>query len=69
LQLTGYGYALSNDANHLLRFQHFQKSGSGRSWNLIDAETNSNVSIHNKCTSWGGDMVAGAFGELVVVSA
>jgi hypothetical protein len=65
----GNGYALSNDANHLLRF------GTGKTpvvedlGNLIDAENSQAISIHNKCTSWGGDMVADAFGKLVIISA
>ena len=36
---------------------------------LVDAESNKGISIHNKCTSWGGDMVADAFGKLVIISA
>jgi hypothetical protein len=27
------------------------------------------MSIHNKCSSWGGDMIADAFGKLYVISA
>ncbi|MEI9956835.1 MAG: hypothetical protein WDM90_11150 [Ferruginibacter sp.] len=38
--------------------------------NLVDAEDNkSGISIHNKCTSWGGDMIADAYGKLYVISA
>jgi Secretion system C-terminal sorting domain len=38
--------------------------------NLIDAESNKGgISIHNKCTSWGGDMVADAYGKLYIISA
>jgi Secretion system C-terminal sorting domain len=38
--------------------------------NLIDADENKNgISIHNRCTSWGGDMVADAYGKLYVISA
>ncbi|MEO5893438.1 MAG: T9SS type A sorting domain-containing protein [Ferruginibacter sp.] len=65
----GYGYALSNDANHLIRFSTSKNPVVEDLGNLIDAESNKGVSIHNKCTSWGGDMVADAFGKLVVVSA
>ncbi len=65
----GYGYALSNDANHLIRFSTSKKPVVEDLGNLIDAEINKGISIHNKCTGWGGDMVADAFGKLVVVSA
>ena len=37
--------------------------------NLVDGENNKGISIHNKCSSWGGDMVADAFGKLVIISA
>jgi hypothetical protein len=65
----GYGYAISNDANHLIRFTTDKKSVVEDLGNLIDAENNQGISIHNKCTSWGGDVVADAFGKLVIISA
>ncbi|MEO6550358.1 MAG: T9SS type A sorting domain-containing protein [Ferruginibacter sp.] len=65
----GNGYALSNDANHLLRFTTGKNPEVSDLGNLVDAESNKGVSIHNKCTSWGGDMVADAFGKLVIISA
>jgi len=65
----GNGYALSNDANHLIRFTTGKNPIVEDLGNLVDAEVNKGMSIHNKCTSWGGDMVADAFGKLVVVSA
>ncbi|MEP7144873.1 MAG: T9SS type A sorting domain-containing protein [Ferruginibacter sp.] len=65
----GYGYALTNDANHLIRFSTAKNPVVMDLGNLIDAESNKTISIHNKCSSWGGDMVADAFGKLVVISA
>ena len=65
----GYGYALSNDANHLVKFSTSKKPVITDLGALIDAEGNNTVSIHNKCTSWGGDMIADAFGKLIVISA
>ncbi len=65
----GNGYALSNDANHLIKFTTGKTPVVEDLGNLVDAEANKGMSIHNKCTSWGGDMVADAFGKLVVVSA
>ena len=64
----GYGYALSNDGNRFLRFSTGNKPVITELGNIIDAEGNA-VSIHNKCSSWGGDMVADAFGKLYVISA
>jgi hypothetical protein len=65
----GYGYALTNDANHLIRFSTGKKTVVEDLGALVDAESNKGISIHNKCTSWGGDMLADAFGRLVVISA
>jgi hypothetical protein len=65
----GYGYALTNDANHLIRFTTGKKPVVEDLGALIDAEENKGFSVHNKCTSWGGDMLADAFGKLVVISA
>lgn len=65
----GYGYALTNDANHLIRFSTGNKASVQDLGPLIDATSNNEISIHNKCSSWGGDMVADAFGKLIVVAA
>lgn len=65
----GYGYAVSNDGNHFIRFTTGKKPEVADLGNLIDAESNSGISVHNKCSSWGGDMLADAFGNLVLVTA
>lgn len=65
----GYGYALSNNANHLIRFSTGKKTVVEDMGSLIDAGSNKEISIHNKNNSWGGDMVADAFGKLVILSA
>lgn len=65
----GYGYALTNNANHLIRFSTGRKTIVEDLGALADAESNNGLSIQNKCTSWGGDMLADAFGKLVVISA
>lgn len=65
----GNGYALSNDANHFFTFTTGKKPSIKELGNIIDAAENKGVSIHNKCTSWGGDMIADAFGKLYVISA
>ncbi len=65
----GYGYALTNDANHLVRFSTGKNAAVQDLGPVIDAAENKGISVHNKCSSWGGDMVADAFGKLVIVTA
>lgn len=65
----GYGYAITNDANHLIRFTTGKKTVIEDLGNIIDAEGAGNISIHNKCSSWGGDMIADAYNKLYVISA
>ncbi len=65
----GNGYALSNDGNHLVKFTTGKKPVITDMGALQDDPANNNISIHNRCTSWGGDMIASADGSLYVVSA
>ena len=65
----GYGYAITNDANHFYRFTTGKKVTITDLGNLIDAESNKGISVHNKCTSWGGDMVADAYNKLYMITA
>jgi len=65
----GNGYAITNDGNHLIRFTTGKTPVITDLGNLVDAESNKGISVHNKCTSWGGDMIADAFGKLYVISA
>ncbi len=66
---NGNGYALTNDANHFYQFTTGKKPEVIDLGSLTDAEKNGGNSIHNKCSSWGGDMIADAFGKLYVISA
>jgi hypothetical protein len=66
---NGNGYALTNDANHLITFTTGQKIIINDLGNLVDAESNKGISIHNPCSSWGGDLVADAFGKLYLFTA
>jgi len=66
---NGNGYAITNDGNHLIHFTTGKKPIITDLGNLIDNEKNNGISIHNKCTSWGGDMLADAYGKLYVISA
>ena len=65
----GYGYALTNDANHLIRFSTGKKLSVTDLGALIDDPANQAVSVHNSCTSFGGDMVADDNGHLYLFSA
>ena len=65
----GNGYALTNDGNHLIKFTTGKTPVLTDLGNLVDAESNKGMSVHNKCSSWGGDMVGDAFGKLYVISA
>lgn len=65
----GFGYAVNNDGSHLYKFTTTKKPLITDLGPLLDAEENKGLSIHNKCSSWGGDMIADAFGKLYIISA
>ncbi len=64
----GHGYAITNDGKNLLRFTTDQKPEITNLGELIDGKNNGTVSVHNLCSSWGGDMVGDAYGNLYVIS-
>ena len=65
----GIGYALTNNAQHLIRFSTDKKSTVTDLGAVVDAPVNTAASILNSCTSFGGDMVADNDGNLIVLSA
>ena len=65
----GFGYAVNNDGSHLYKFTTAKKPSIIDQGPLLDGEENKGLSIHNKCSSWGGDMVADAFGKIYIISA
>lgn len=65
----GAGYAISNDGNNFYRFTTGKNPSLVDMGALIDHESNKTVSVHNKCSSWGGDMVADADGNFILISA
>ena len=65
----GNGYALTNDANHLIKFTTGKKIVITDLGGLVDAASNNHLSVHNKCSSWGGDIVADALGNLYLFTA
>ena len=64
----GNGYALTNDSKNLIKFTTDEKPSFTNMGELIDGKKNGTLSIHNLCSSWGGDMVGDAYGNLYLVS-
>ncbi len=64
----GTGYAVSNDANTFIRFTTGKKLEITQLGSLVDDPSNGGVSIHNRCSSWGGDMIADNEGKLYILS-
>jgi hypothetical protein len=65
---NGNGYALSNDANHLYTFTTNNTVITDLGI-LTDDAANGSTSIHNQCSSWGGDIIADATGKLYLITA
>jgi hypothetical protein len=61
---NGFGYALTNDNQHLIQFSTQKRGDIKDLGNLIDAKTNGDNSIKTQIKSWGGDMIADANGSL-----
>lgn len=64
----GNGYALTNDGSQLIRFTTGRKMEITDLGSLVDDPANK-ISIHNSCSSFGGDMIADDRGNLYVFSA
>ncbi|MEO6613105.1 MAG: T9SS type A sorting domain-containing protein [Chitinophagaceae bacterium] len=65
----GNGYAMTNDGMHLMQFTTGKKTRITDMGSLVDAPSNNAVSIHNSCSSFGGDIVADDNNNLYVFSA
>lgn len=65
----GYGYAVTNDANTFIRFSTGKKLVVEQLGALVDDPNNTGMSCHNRCSSWGGDMVADDAGNLYMLTA
>lgn len=64
----GTGYAISNDGSEFIQFTTGKKPAVTQLGALIDAPENKTVSVHNSCTSYGGDMVSDDKGNLVLLT-
>ncbi|MGV3530268.1 MAG: T9SS type A sorting domain-containing protein [Flavisolibacter sp.] len=65
----GYGYAITNDGSSLVRFTTGKKVSIENLGALVDDPANPNISIHNRCSSFGGDMICDDDGNLFIISA
>ncbi len=63
----GFGYALTNDGEHLVKFSTTGNPVIQDLGVLIDNPKNQ-VLVRSSCTSWGGDIVGGADGCLYLVT-
>ena len=65
----GFGYALTNDGTSLMRFSTGKKLTIENLGSLVDAPENKTFSIHNSCSSYGGDMICDNSGNLFIITA
>jgi len=63
----GFGYALTNDGEHLIRFTT-EGQPTITDLGVITDKPGNGIFVRSSCTSWGGDMVADAEGRLVLVT-
>lgn len=64
---AGWGYALSNDGEHLIRFSATDNPVITYLGSLTDHSSNS-IFVKSSCTSWGGDVVMDQEGRLVLIT-
>jgi len=64
----GTGYGISNDASEFIQFSTGKNPTVKQLGSLIDAPQNTTVSVHNSCTSFGGDIVSDEKGNLVLLT-
>lgn len=62
-------YAMTNDAAHLLKITTGNSTTIQDLGSLVDDPKNKNISVHNSCSSFGGDMIADNEGNLYVITA
>lgn len=65
----GYGYAMTNDATQLIRFTTGKKLEITDLGAVVDDQANKGISVHNSCSSYGGDIIADDNGNLYILSA
>jgi hypothetical protein len=65
----GNGYAINNDGTSFIRFSTGKKPKIEQLGTLVDDPANNGISIHNRCSSFGGDMIADNEGNFYILSA
>ena len=65
----GKGYAISNDGSTFIRFSTGKKPAIEKLGSLVDDPANNGISIHNRCSSFGGDMISDDEGNLFILTA
>jgi hypothetical protein len=65
----GNGYAVTSDGDMLVKFTTGKTSSITQLGPLVDDPSNSGISIHNKCSSYGGDMISDDKGNLYIITA
>jgi hypothetical protein len=65
----GTGYAITNDGDRFIQFTTGKKTVITDLGALIDDPASDGLSVHNSCTSFGGDIVADDNGHLYIVTA
>jgi hypothetical protein len=64
----GTGYGISNDGTEFIQFTTGKRPMVKQLGSLIDASENKTISIHNSCTSYGGDIISDEKGNLVLLT-
>jgi hypothetical protein len=62
-------YAMTNDGTHLIRFNTGKELMIEDLGTVVDDPSNKGISIHNSCSSYGGDMIADGDGNLYIITA
>lgn len=65
----GNGYAINNDGTSFVRFSTGKKPAIQQLGTLVDDPSNNGISVHNRCSSFGGDMIADDNGNFYIISA
>jgi hypothetical protein len=65
----GNGYAINNDGTSFVRFSTGKKPAIEQLGTLVDDPANNGISVHNRCSSFGGDMIADDKGAFYIISA
>lgn len=65
----GAGYAINNDGTSFVKFSTGKKPKIEQLGTLVDDAANDGISVHNRCSSFGGDMIADDAGNFYILSA